>query len=445
MKRRLCIIVLMLPASLFAAQENPSPGELLARARAKRRQAQKRLVETKTRLLENRKAQAEKLNKAYDNLDAARAEAARAKRSLESMQRRADALRRSAALDERRTGNIIAQLAELTGASLEADDSIAYMEQAAWGALQRRIRKIRNGAAVTLGPEKIVGRDGNEHRVTVLRLGDFAAYACGDKEATLGLLSELPGGGQCVAGQYVPHEGAEALRAAAEGELAYLPVDVDGSQAARSPARPWTITSWIGAGGLFIYPIILVGAVGIILIIERVAYLAATKTPPSLVNDVLVKVGQGRTTEARSALEKSRTPVARVLRAGIDAGGADEQQRDAAMETALLAEAPKLERSLSVLAALAGVAPLLGLLGTVSGMIATFDTISTAGTGNPRLLSGGISEALITTQFGLMVAIPLLLAHAGLSRWVERREVLLERDAIRIFGLDHENSPSEDK
>jgi biopolymer transport protein ExbB len=107
------------------------------------------------------------------------------------------------------------------------------------------------------------------------------------------------------------------------------------------------------------------------------------------------------------------------------------------MESALLAEAPHLERSLSLLAALAGVAPLLGLLGTVSGMIATFDTISTVGTGNPRLLSGGISEALITTQLGLMVAIPLLLAYAGLERWVQRREAMLEHQAIQVFGFQN--------
>jgi len=71
-----------------------------------------------------------------------------------------------------------------------------------------------------------------------------------------------------------------------------------------------------------------------------------------------------------------------------------------------------------------------------------FDTISAAGTGNPRLLSGGISEALITTQLGLMVAIPLLLAHAWLSRWVQRREAQLEHNAIQAFGTRHA-APSE--
>ena len=173
-----------------------------------------------------------------------------------------------------------------------------------------------------------------------------------------------------------------------------------------------------------------------LLVLERIAYLVLAKTPPSRVGEALARLEQGQVGSARELLANSRGPTARVLLAGVDSTGKAQDQRDAAVESALLAEAPRLERSLSLLAALAGVAPLLGLLGTVSGMITTFDTISAAGTGNPRLLSGGISEALITTQLGLMVAIPLLLAHAGLRRWAERREAMLEHDAIRAFGVE---------
>ncbi|MEQ8979702.1 MAG: MotA/TolQ/ExbB proton channel family protein, partial [Deltaproteobacteria bacterium] len=82
------------------------------------------------------------------------------------------------------------------------------------------------------------------------------------------------------------------------------------------------------------------------------------------------------------------------------------------------------------------VAPLLGLLGTVTGMITTFEVITVFGTGNPRLLSGGISVALITTQLGLMVAIPLVLGHAFVSRAVERRQALLEEARSALLGED---------
>jgi biopolymer transport protein ExbB len=108
------------------------------------------------------------------------------------------------------------------------------------------------------------------------------------------------------------------------------------------------------------------------------------------------------------------------------------------MESALMKEAPHMERGLSLLAALAGVAPLLGLLGTVSGMVSTFNVISRTGTADPKLLSGGISEALITTELGLIGAVPLLLTYAALRSWVHRREAMLEYAAIRAFGIREE-------
>ena len=101
-----------------------------------------------------------------------------------------------------------------------------------------------------------------------------------------------------------------------------------------------------------------------------------------------------------------------------EAGGGD----FSTIQEAILAEVPVLERFLSNLAVFAAVAPLLGLLGTVSGMIQTFETITLYGAGNAGMLSGGISEALITTETGLAVAIPILLAHAALAR---RAKVLI--------------------
>jgi biopolymer transport protein ExbB len=157
------------------------------------------------------------------------------------------------------------------------------------------------------------------------------------------------------------------------------------------------------------------------------------------VSAIVSRVQDGDADGARAVALKARGPASHVMVAGIDALTKSDEEREAAMESALLAEAPHLERSLSLLAALAGVAPLLGLLGTVSGIIRTFDTISVAGTSNPRLLSGGISEALITTQLGLIVAIPLLLAHAWLRHWAARREAMLEYNAIQVFGASAED------
>jgi biopolymer transport protein ExbB len=110
-----------------------------------------------------------------------------------------------------------------------------------------------------------------------------------------------------------------------------------------------------------------------------------------------------------------------------------------ALQEAILREIPSMERFLSTLGMLAAIAPLLGLLGTVTGMIDTFHVITLHGTGDPRLMSGGISEALITTMLGLSVAIPLMLAHTLFNRAVERNIGELEEKAVALVNLVHKS------
>jgi len=100
------------------------------------------------------------------------------------------------------------------------------------------------------------------------------------------------------------------------------------------------------------------------------------------------------------------------------------------LQESILHELPRVERGLSVLAVLGAIAPLLGLLGTVSGMIDTFRVITLFGTGDPKMMSGGISEALITTELGLAVAIPIMLFHTFLSRRVEHIVGEMEEKAV---------------
>jgi len=111
-----------------------------------------------------------------------------------------------------------------------------------------------------------------------------------------------------------------------------------------------------------------------------------------------------------------------------------------------LHESTHLNRFGAVIMVIAAVSPLLGLLGTVTGMISTFDVITEFGTGDPKLLSGGISIALVTTQLGLIVAIPLLLLGNMLSGWAERIKDDIERSALRVinqFVEGRSGSPAE--
>src|SRR5690606_3298314 len=115
----------------------------------------------------------------------------------------------------------------------------------------------------------------------------------------------------------------------------------------------------------------------------------------------------------------AKSASGRVLKATLENIGRPREQLEDIISEAVLHEQPVLDRFGSSIMVLAAVAPLMGLLGTVTGMISTFDVITEFGTGNPKLLSGGISEALITTELGLIVAIPALLCGNLLSGWAD--------------------------
>jgi len=115
-----------------------------------------------------------------------------------------------------------------------------------------------------------------------------------------------------------------------------------------------------------------------------------------------------------------------VLKAGLECRDMSRTDMENALQEAILNEIPSMERFLSTLGMLAAIAPLLGLLGTVTGMINTFHVINYYGTGDPRMMSGGISEALVTTMLGLSVAIPIMLVHTLLTRKVENTIAQME-------------------
>jgi len=125
----------------------------------------------------------------------------------------------------------------------------------------------------------------------------------------------------------------------------------------------------------------------------------------------------------------------RVLKAGVKFHQLEREELENALQEAILGEISRLERFLSTLAVLASIAPLLGLLGTVTGMINTFQVITFHGTSDPRLMSGGISEALVTTMLGLVVAIPIMLCHSLLSRRVETIIAQMEEKAISFVNM----------
>lgn len=172
------------------------------------------------------------------------------------------------------------------------------------------------------------------------------------------------------------------------------------------------------AGRYMMIPIALCSLLGVAVFLERFIVLRRRRiVTPEIVSAVKTLRQASDFSVAYAVCDQHPGPFANVVRAGLDHADAEwDITRDVLQEVGRQ-EAVRLTRNLRVLETIAAVAPLLGLLGTVVGMIRVFASVSQAGLGNPEVLSGGISEAMITTAAGLIVGIPALVAH----NWLEGR------------------------
>jgi len=203
-------------------------------------------------------------------------------------------------------------------------------------------------------------------------------------------------------------------------------------------------------GGPLMYPLLFLGILAIAFIIERSYSLSLRKTfPTRKIEEIFFYIKEGRIPEA-VVMAKSINSVATTIIAGIlDAyirGRKSENQLKAIAEEIARAEIPKLESYVNAIGAIAAISPLLGFLGTVTGMIQVFQALSVEGLSNPQVLSAGISQALLTTAFGLSIAIPSLAAYwyfrSKLSFIVSQLENLA---SSLIFHLTTEAPPEEGK
>ena len=156
-------------------------------------------------------------------------------------------------------------------------------------------------------------------------------------------------------------------------------------------------------------------------------------------------VDKGELDKAAGVCADASGSVSRVLEATIRHLGVPREKLDDVISEHILHEVPTLDRFGSAILVAASVAPLLGLLGTVTGMISTFDIITEFGTGDPKLLSGGISEALVTTELGLIVAIPALLIGTLLSGYADRIKDAMETSALRVANRYERRDDDEDR
>jgi biopolymer transport protein ExbB len=189
----------------------------------------------------------------------------------------------------------------------------------------------------------------------------------------------------------------------------------------------------VRAGGWMMGPIIIFSVVAAAIILERLWTLQDRRViPPDLTRRVWQLVESGKVNDQVIEALRQNSALGKVLATGL---AHRHRSREALMER--LEDAGRhvvheLERFLNTLGTISGVSPLLGLLGTVGGIIKSFNAITAGGMGDPRMLSGGIAQALVTTAAGLMVAIPSLIAYRYLRGRVDRIVIEIEKDAIAL-------------
>jgi biopolymer transport protein ExbB len=189
----------------------------------------------------------------------------------------------------------------------------------------------------------------------------------------------------------------------------------------------------IVAGGPVMAPIILCSVVAVAIVVERLWTLQRKRVIPRELTDRVWKLVETRTLNDGHIEALARnSPLGRVLAAGLANRNHGREIMKEVIEDTGRHVVHELERFLNTLGTIAAMSPLLGLLGTVTGMISAFNAITEAGVGDPRALSGGIGEALITTAAGLIVAIPALFAYRYLRGVVDALVVDMEKEATRL-------------
>ncbi len=193
---------------------------------------------------------------------------------------------------------------------------------------------------------------------------------------------------------------------------------------------------YFAKGGIMMWPLLLCSVLSAAIIIERFFYYHRVKTDiAGFMQDLKKLVYIGQIAEAISLCEQTPGPVAFVLAAGLKEKAHGRQAMEEAMEEAGLDAIPKLEKYLPTLSTLASVSTLLGFTGTVIGMIAAFNAIAAANVTTPQVVASGVSEALVTTAYGLFIAIPTVVAYNLFVARVDSFILGIEKSSAELVGV----------
>ena len=290
-----------------------------------------------------------------------------------------------------------------------------------WFELQREITE--SGKVVSFAGT-VADPAGNESNRTVVRIGNYNLLSDGKFlkfDADSGSLSELPRQPSSSL-----QKGAEALQSATSG-FERLGVDPTG------PAGGTLLSALINSpsleerwhqGGYVGYVITAVFAVAVIISLIKFIY--------------LIGLSGKVKSQLKAGKANTKNPLGRVLKVAEDNPGIDTESLELKLEEAVLKERPPIEAWLNIIKIISMIAPLLGLLGTVTGMIVTFQAITIYGAGDPTAMAGGISGALVTTVLGLIVAIPTVLLHTFLNSMAKNIVQVLDEQSAGLIAAKAE-------
>ncbi|MDQ8204061.1 MotA/TolQ/ExbB proton channel family protein [Pelagicoccus sp. SDUM812003] len=223
--------------------------------------------------------------------------------------------------------------------------------------------------------------------------------------------------------------------AVAKGGEGVLPLDATLNNAMAIAATKETLLEHIQKGGIWIFPILGFAFVSLaVAAFKAFELITLPKPKEGILAEVLSKLAEKKKDEAIHLANSAHGPMGRMIQQGVRYSDHDPELVEEILYESMVETQPKVMRLLPFISVTAAVAPLLGLLGTVTGMINTFNRIKIFGTGDAKSLSGGISEALITTEFGLIVAIPSLLLYAILSRKAKGYLARMEKMSISFIN-----------
>ncbi|WP_084407311.1 MotA/TolQ/ExbB proton channel family protein [Aestuariibacter salexigens] len=289
-----------------------------------------------------------------------------------------------------------------------------------WFELQR---EMTESGKIVQSTQTVLDRQGQEAQVPVIRIGTFNLISDGkyiQRIAETGRLVEYP---RQPSNRYM--SGAQQL-ADNDGELIPFTIDpVRGQLISLMGAAP-DLRERVEQGGVIGYIILALGAVVVL---------------TALVRFIILLVEDRRIKHQLSHLDQpGNNALGRVVKVYQDNKNDGLESLELKLGEAVLREVPRISRGLSFIKISAAIAPLLGLLGTVTGMIITFQAITLFGAGDPKLMAGGISQALVTTVLGLTVAIPSLLLHNVVSDKATKLSQIIEQEAVALVAMQAEQA-----